>query len=293
MKYLNSKEVANILGINISTLKRWTDNGTLECKKTAGGHRKFTIEHIRNYYKNNKESVKNLSAVLDTSEHKKIYNFINAYQYDELSKKLAKTSLSSDELSVNTIIRSSYMAGYDVDDIFDNIVEPASDIVEVFLQNNSISHIEEYISRKLITRAVESLNQDKPNGSYNGKAALCINFEDDLPDLGIAMSEVSLRHCGYNVFNTGSHAELGSLENILKKENIDLIVFYLCNRQCCNATALNNLKKTTKQINKLYNFAKDFGVKIIFGGEGMNHLDNIPKDLVISFKSYKELSSLS
>ena len=52
MKYLNSKEVANILGINISTLKRWTDNGTIKCKKTPGGHRKFTMQHIREYYKN-------------------------------------------------------------------------------------------------------------------------------------------------------------------------------------------------------------------------------------------------
>ena len=82
----------------------------------------------------------------------------------------------------------------------------------------SISHIEEYISRKLITRGVETLNEDNPNGVYNGKAALCINFEDDLPDLGIAMSEVVLRHCGYNVFNSGSHAELGSLNNIIVKE---------------------------------------------------------------------------
>ena len=64
MKYLNSKEVANILGINISTLKRWTDNGTIKCKKTPGGHRKFTMQNVREYYKNNKESGKNFGAVL-------------------------------------------------------------------------------------------------------------------------------------------------------------------------------------------------------------------------------------
>ena len=36
MKYLNSKEVSDILGVNISTLKRWTDNGTINCHKTPG-----------------------------------------------------------------------------------------------------------------------------------------------------------------------------------------------------------------------------------------------------------------
>ena len=43
MKYLSSKDVANILGINISTLKRWTDSGKLTCEKTGGG---LSLIHI-------------------------------------------------------------------------------------------------------------------------------------------------------------------------------------------------------------------------------------------------------
>ena len=58
MRYLTSKNVAEILGINISTLKRWTDNGTLECTKTAGGHRKFTMQNIRDYHKSQENSGK-------------------------------------------------------------------------------------------------------------------------------------------------------------------------------------------------------------------------------------------
>ena len=292
MKYLNSKEVANILGINISTLKRWTDNGTIKCKKTPGGHRKFTMQHVREYYKNNKESGKNFGAVLDTVDHKEIYNFIKNNDFDSLTQRLAETSILSDDLSVNTIIRSSYMSGYPVADIFDKIIEPASDIVENWLNSKSISHIEEYISRKLITRGIETLNQDKPNGTYNGKAALCINFEDDLPDLGIAMSEVVLRHCGYNVLNSGSHAELGSLKTIIKKEKIDTLVFYLCDRQCCRATSLNNLKKTGNQVIEIVNTLQTSEILIIFGGEGLKHLDNFPKERVETFNSYKELHSI-
>ena len=50
MRFLSSNDVAEILGINISTLKRWTENGTIGCSKTAGGHRKFTMQHVRDYY---------------------------------------------------------------------------------------------------------------------------------------------------------------------------------------------------------------------------------------------------
>jgi len=291
VRYLNSKEVANILGINISTLKRWTENGTLGCKKTAGGHRKFTIQHIRDYYKQHQEAGKIFGAALDNAEHKDIFSLIRSNEYNQLAIRLAETSIISDDLSVNTILHSSYMGGYQINDIFDLIVDPASDLVEHWLCDENISHIEEYISRKLITRSVELLSESKPNGTFNGKAALCINFEDDLPDLGVAMSEVLLRHNGYNVFNTGSHAELGKLKNILNKYKIDTVLFYLCSRQCCRATALNNLKKTNSQVIEICNIAKDTGVNVIFGGEGIEHLGKIPKEVIKTFKSYDQLLS--
>ena len=90
-------------------------------------------------------------------------------------------------------------------------------IVENALRQNYVSHVEAFISRKLITRVVEGLNSSKPNGSFNGKTALSINFEDNLPDLGVVMSEIILRHNGYNVLNTGSHAMLGDLSSIIGK----------------------------------------------------------------------------
>ena len=65
MRYLNSKQVADIIGVNISTLKRWTENGTLECVKTVGGHRKFTMNHIRDYYKNNPEANNNNDFIIN------------------------------------------------------------------------------------------------------------------------------------------------------------------------------------------------------------------------------------
>ena len=53
----NSEEVAKILGVNVSSIKRWTENGTLECVKTAGGHRKFTVQHLTNYLKTHESKV--------------------------------------------------------------------------------------------------------------------------------------------------------------------------------------------------------------------------------------------
>ena len=261
MKYLNSKEVSGILGINISTLKRWTDSGKLGCEKTAGGHRKFTMQHIRDYYKTHSNSSKSDFLSLDSKDHKKIYGLINQQDFKQLAMDLSNASLKADESTVDTIINGLYMNGTPVADLFDFVVDVAGNIVEDQLKNNKIAHTDAYLSRKIITRSVDGLNRDKPNGNFNGKNALCINFEDNLPDIGVVMSEVLMRHNGYNVFNSGSHAELGELSEIIIKRKIDIVLFYLCNLQCCNAVVEDNVAKTVTQIFDSIKVAKSLILK--------------------------------
>mgnify|MGYP001403720432 CR=1 FL=1 len=292
MKYLNSKEVSGILGVNISTLKRWTDSGKLGCEKTAGGHRKFTMQHVRDYYKSNSNSAKGEALSLETKDHKKIYGLINQQDFKQLAVLLAESSLNSDESSVGTIINGLYMNGTPVADLFDFVVDVAGNIVEDKLKKNKIAHTEAYLSRKTITRSVDGLNRDKPNGNFNGKNALCINFEDNLPDIGVVMSEVLMRHNGYNVFNSGSHAELGELSEIIIKRKIDVVLFYLCNLQCCNAVVEENVSKTVKQIHDSIKVANKLDIKILFGGEGLFLLSDIQGKIDNSFLTYNDLKKL-
>lgn len=292
MKYLNSKEVSGILGINISTLKRWTDSGKLGCEKTAGGHRKFTMQHIRDYYKTYSDSSKSDFLSLESKKHKKIYGLINQQDYKQLAIDLSIASLKAEDSTVNTIINGLYMNGTPVADLFDFVVDVAGNIVEDQLKNNKIAHTDAYLSRKIITRSVDGLNRDKPNGDFNGKNALCINFEDNLPDIGVVMSEVLMRHNGYNVFNSGSHAELGELSEIIIKRKIDIVLFYLCNLQCCNAVVEENVSKTVTQIFDSIKVAKKLDIKILFGGEGLFLLDDISGKIDNSFLTYNDLKKL-
>jgi len=292
VRYLSSNDVAEVLGINISTLKRWTENGTIGCSKTAGGHRKFTMQHVRDYYRNNKNADKNLGLGLERLQHKRVYELINKGEYGEIAEILADSSLESNEMTVSTIVHGLYMKGIKTSVICDEIIEPSSMIVENALSQKYISHVEAFISRKLITRSVESLNQNKPNGSFNGKTALCINFEENLPDLGVVMSEIVLRNNGYNVLNTGSHAELGSLQEVIKKRKIDLLLFYLCDMQCCMATVQDNLLKTGEQVKEIVGLARKLKVNVIFGGSGIKFLPDISSQISNTFNKYSELEKI-
>lgn len=292
MRYLNSKQVADIIGVNISTLKRWTENGTLGCDKTAGGHRKFTMNHIRDYYRNNPDANNNTDLKIEDISQKQLFGLIQKRDFKKLAEKLAQSSLDTDEVIVSNIINGLYMNGVPVADLLDYVVDVAGHIVEAKLSNKEIVHTEAYVSRQLLTRVVDGLCSEKPNGTFNGKSALCVNFEDNLPDIGVVMSEVVLRHSGYNVFNAGSHAELGNLSSVISKKNIDIVLFYLCNLQCCNAVVVENIEKTKEDIKNIVKEAKKIKVKVLFGGEGYLLLKDIHDIVDNSFLTYNNLQKI-
>ena len=69
---LSSKQVAGILGVNESSVKRWADSGMLNCYRTPGGHRKFRREDIlsfsRKYEYELRSDIANEKAKHETSE---------------------------------------------------------------------------------------------------------------------------------------------------------------------------------------------------------------------------------
>ncbi|WP_375340632.1 MerR family DNA-binding transcriptional regulator, partial [Okeania sp. SIO3I5] len=46
MKYVRPKEAASILGVAVSSLRRWDEVGKIKAIKTPSGHRRYSIAEI-------------------------------------------------------------------------------------------------------------------------------------------------------------------------------------------------------------------------------------------------------
>ncbi len=46
MKYVRPKEAASILGVAVSSLRRWEEEGKIKAIKTPSGHRRYSIQEI-------------------------------------------------------------------------------------------------------------------------------------------------------------------------------------------------------------------------------------------------------
>jgi photoactive yellow protein len=45
-KLLSTREVSDMLGVGTTSIKRWADEGELECVRTPGGHRRFPLRSV-------------------------------------------------------------------------------------------------------------------------------------------------------------------------------------------------------------------------------------------------------
>lgn len=43
---LTVSEVATLFGVTVPTVRRWADDGLLQCTRTLGGDRRFDADHI-------------------------------------------------------------------------------------------------------------------------------------------------------------------------------------------------------------------------------------------------------
>ena len=85
---------------------------------------------------------------------------------------------------------------------------------------------------------------------------------------------------------------LGDLSSIIGKKNINLILFYLCDMQCCMATVENNLRKTEQQVVTIAKLAKKMDIKVIFGGEGIQLIPAVKKVTDLTFRKYIDFKNI-
>ena len=260
MKYMNSKDVALIMGVNVSTIKRWTDAHQLPCYQTPGGHRKFTLGHINEFLKKNKKKIKkvNLLELKGLTDKELIHN-VEHGDFSKLNSIFFKAAIEADQNKISTIITGLYLKGVELENIYDNLVFPVMHSIGELWEKGKLTIPEEHLASEVVRKAIyelgESLNIDI---SDDGPSAICFGLAGDEHELPLIMAKQILELNGIRAYNLGRSTPVISIVNLLKKVQADFLII--------SANYQKSTNLVIEELTELIGLIRHKKIKLLIGG---------------------------
>lgn len=249
----SSKQVADILGVNESSVKRWADSGDFKCFKTPGGHRKFNKSHIYDFANKYSYNIPELNSLSAPQQPEIPFSFNGSIEI--LFKKL----LNSDEKEVLEFIYSFYARGIPLYTIFDDLIKPCMTKIGEYWFSGRLKIDDEHVASYNLMKSIILLNDKISPAIPNGLKAVCGCLGKENHEIGILIMSNVLKIEGWNVVFLGSNLPVESFSRAIKTHKPDLV--------CVSTTYTTNPKIFLKDMEKLYETSKKFKAKLILGGE--------------------------
>lgn len=276
----NSYQAAEIMGVNVSTIKRWTDAGKLNCRKTEGGHRKFHLNDLKSFIKNNKKGSSDINLEHLIGTNKSLTDAINNQDNPQLINHCFQSLISDNSNKFPALNNALLLKGYSLDMLFDQIIIPSLRKIGQKWVDNKLLITEEHLATERIKRFIFNLtaDSDTTNTTCN---AFCFTLVDDQHDLPTYMAESIIKeNKNIKVFNLGANLPIKDFIALAKKV-IPKIIFI-------SIVYSEKLDLITKEINLLYKTFNTSDVKIFLSGKATHDM-NIKRKNLIYIKSFKEL----
>jgi MerR family transcriptional regulator, light-induced transcriptional regulator len=260
MKLLSSKDVADLMGVTDTTVKRWSDEGRLPCRRTAGGHRRFRRADVEMF-------ATALNGEIDKSTHD-----------DPLLRCILKGT--SMEVEAYLLSRRSRRGAW-----FRVCQELGEVVTELGMlwATGKLEIMEEHIASERLLRALSRLGGMMPVAASAPKALLaCLENEDHT--LGLALLELALRESGWDTVWAGRRTPVSSIAAVVTKGELRLVAISA-------SLANSNPKQLRQDLEAIATTCKTEGVALAVGGGGVAGLNVSGATAFTDFESFHRVYS--
>lgn len=282
LQTLNSIEAANILGVNVSTIKRWTEEGKLECIKTAGGHRKFLMSHLAAFLEQNKKKTSRANLVPLESEIDLLLNYhIMKGNFDYLVNFVREQALAGNRERVQQVLNGLYLGQYPLHVIYDQLLTPALHQIGDLWAEEKISVIEEHFASQAIRDSLIRLQGIIRIPTEKIGAALCLNFSSELHDIALKMVDHVLEARGFRVLFSGQITPPLNIEQVFAA--------YQPERVYISSTRVENPPATQEEFDRICQLSAEHHARVFVGGNGFRALEIKNPALATVLHSFEEV----
>jgi methanogenic corrinoid protein MtbC1 len=259
--HLSTYDVARILTVNESSVKRWANNGDLKCFKTPGGHRKFLLKDVIEFSeKYSIETWTNATAIknINGSKGKDLELAILSKNFESLSIFLESFINKNEHEKAIDFLNILYANKISLSDIYDRIVQPVLEHIGYLWEKDKlpidVEHLSTEIVRRVLNKFEESIHKKEPNGY----SAICSCPEGEYHDIAINCVRYALEAQGWLVYYMGANLPAASLIKAIKSYKPNLV--------CISMTDRYYKKIILRALSKIYSVVKNTGGRLVLGG---------------------------
>ncbi|MCA9027711.1 MAG: B12-binding domain-containing protein [Planctomycetaceae bacterium] len=250
------KQVATAIGVSESSLKRWCDRGLIRMEKTAGGHRRLSLESVTAFIREQGRSL----------AHPELLGFPVATGQTERSLDAARTCLldaflQADEPLCRTIILDLHLAGHSAATICDQVITAVFHEVGKLWETNQVEVYQERQACELGIRVVHELRYLIPMVSENRPLALGGTLDGDPYTLAVTMAEVVLKEAGWNARSMGHMLPFETIRTAVERHRPGLLWL--------SVSAIRNEDRFCDEMHRLFELANARGTAVVLGGRAL------------------------
>jgi excisionase family DNA binding protein len=204
--YLSTAQVAEALGVGVSTVKRWVEEGLLPAAKTAGGHRKLLMADVLDVARRNNLPVRDLARLTGAP--------VGRRQPDlkAVSKDLYQALRAGDADSARALVHGAYRQGVPMEELADAVVRPAMSQIGIDWATRVIDVMHEHRASQVCASVLFELKESlERRGRLVRPLAVGGAPEGDFSVLPSLMAQMVMLDCGWDAVDLGPNTPLSSL----------------------------------------------------------------------------------
>lgn len=250
-----------MLKVNESTVKRWTDKGSLRCIKTPGGHRKYKMKDVVAFMDTFAYDVTDLLVPSDKQQSK--VNVSTDYavltkDFPALADIFFSTVLEGNREHTFQYLNFLYSNRISQSDIYDKIVFPSFSKIGMQWVTGTLGIEQEHLASNTALHAIIKLQDHVAKKPKHGGIALCGCLEHEYHELGITCVNNILDSNGWTTYFLGT--------NLPTESFVDAIEQYIPSIVCVSTTTPKSKKQLQQDCASLYDTTQIINAKLIVGG---------------------------
>jgi MerR family transcriptional regulator, light-induced transcriptional regulator len=254
--YISTIRAADALGVSVSTVKRWVDDGILPAHRTAGGHRKLLrAEVLALIRRGDLPRGDPIQLSIDSPPDRPM-------ELADVTRALLAAVLRGDGVEVRALIRGAYQCGTSIEILTDQVIAPVMARVGHDWEHERIDVWQEHRGTQVCAAALYDLKDVlEMRAERHRPVALGGTPEGDPYLLATLLAQVVLLDAGWDAINLGPNTPLSSLTKAMRDLRPRLVWL--------SVSYLPDADEFLRNYREFYHVAETMEIAVAVGGHAL------------------------